>query len=196
MDRGAWWAIVHGLTKSWTQRSDLHLTFNISTWMSVWRLSQFSRVPHFATPWTVEKTGVNQCFALSRANTYSINSTHSLFLYIYTIKASNTSVLKFSQRAFFLVSKHFEIFAESETKLVIHSLRNIIDFPTLARLQTTISSASHIDHCNNSVIVPRFNQVSSPSTCPKITASYFFKIQILRSYFFTKNLSKLPTAFV
>ena len=24
MDRGAWWAIVHGVTKSWTQLSDFH----------------------------------------------------------------------------------------------------------------------------------------------------------------------------
>ena len=28
-DRGAWWATVHGVTKSWTQLSDL--TFNFST---------------------------------------------------------------------------------------------------------------------------------------------------------------------
>ena len=93
------------------------------------------------------------------------------------------------------MSKHFEIFAKSETKLVIHSLRNSIDFPTLARLQTTISSASHIDHCNSFVIVPHFNQGSSPSTHPQITASYFFKTQVLQSYFFSKNLSQLPTAF-
>ena len=24
MDRGAWWAAVHGVTKSWAQLSDLH----------------------------------------------------------------------------------------------------------------------------------------------------------------------------
>ena len=27
MDRGAWWAIVHGVAKSWTWLSDFHITF-------------------------------------------------------------------------------------------------------------------------------------------------------------------------
>ena len=27
MDRGAWWAAVHGVAKSWTQLSDFTLTF-------------------------------------------------------------------------------------------------------------------------------------------------------------------------
>ena len=26
MDRGVWWAAVHGIAKSWTQLSDLHVT--------------------------------------------------------------------------------------------------------------------------------------------------------------------------
>ena len=29
MDRGAWWATVHGVTKSWTQPSDFTFTFTI-----------------------------------------------------------------------------------------------------------------------------------------------------------------------
>ena len=28
MDGGAWWATVHGVTKSWTQLSDLTFTFH------------------------------------------------------------------------------------------------------------------------------------------------------------------------
>ena len=28
MDRGAWWATVHGVTKSWTQLSDFTFTFH------------------------------------------------------------------------------------------------------------------------------------------------------------------------
>ena len=28
MDRGAWWAIVHGVAKSWTRLSDFTLTFH------------------------------------------------------------------------------------------------------------------------------------------------------------------------
>ena len=27
VDRGAWWAAVHGVTKSWTQLSDFHFLF-------------------------------------------------------------------------------------------------------------------------------------------------------------------------
>ena len=29
MDRGAWWATVHGVTKSWKQLSDFHFTLSI-----------------------------------------------------------------------------------------------------------------------------------------------------------------------
>ena len=28
MDGGAWWAVVHGVTKSWTQLSDFTFTFH------------------------------------------------------------------------------------------------------------------------------------------------------------------------
>ena len=30
MDRGAWWAAVHGVAKSWTRLSDFILTFHFS----------------------------------------------------------------------------------------------------------------------------------------------------------------------
>ena len=30
MDRGAWWATVHGVTKSWTRLSDFHFHFSFS----------------------------------------------------------------------------------------------------------------------------------------------------------------------
>ena len=30
MDRGPWWAIVHGVTKSWTQLSDFTFTFTFT----------------------------------------------------------------------------------------------------------------------------------------------------------------------
>ena len=29
MDRGAWWAAVHGVSKSWTQLSDFTFTFQV-----------------------------------------------------------------------------------------------------------------------------------------------------------------------
>ena len=37
MDRGAWWAIVHGVTKSWTWLSDIHfhlISINICLYLS------------------------------------------------------------------------------------------------------------------------------------------------------------------
>ena len=32
MDGGAWWAVVHGVTKSWTQLSDFPFTFTFMPW--------------------------------------------------------------------------------------------------------------------------------------------------------------------
>ena len=39
MDRGAWWAIVHGITKSWTQLSDFHCDFKGAK--CLWEKSMF-----------------------------------------------------------------------------------------------------------------------------------------------------------
>ena len=33
MDRGAWWATVHGITKSQTRLSDFHFSFALETYM-------------------------------------------------------------------------------------------------------------------------------------------------------------------
>ena len=36
MDRGAWWATVHGVTKSWTRLSDFHsLTWCLGDWLGI-----------------------------------------------------------------------------------------------------------------------------------------------------------------
>ena len=35
MDRGAWWATVHGVAKSWTRLSDLTFTFHVLTHMNL-----------------------------------------------------------------------------------------------------------------------------------------------------------------
>ena len=39
MDRGVWWAIVHGLEKSWTQMSDLYFHFAFLAIISLNKLS-------------------------------------------------------------------------------------------------------------------------------------------------------------
>ena len=37
MDRGAWWAAVHGVTKSWTQLRDFTFTFHFYDWRRKWQ---------------------------------------------------------------------------------------------------------------------------------------------------------------
>ena len=37
MDRGAWWAAVHGVTKSWTRLSDFTLLFTFMHWRRRWQ---------------------------------------------------------------------------------------------------------------------------------------------------------------
>ena len=37
MDRGAWWAAVHGVAKSWTRLSDFTFTFNLKSEVFWWR---------------------------------------------------------------------------------------------------------------------------------------------------------------
>ena len=58
MDGGAWWATVHGVTKSQTQLSDFTFTDliwdNQSFKINELTVSSFSHVWLFATPWTAE----------------------------------------------------------------------------------------------------------------------------------------------
>ena len=37
MDGGAWWAAVHGITKSWTRMSDFTLLFTFMHWRRKWQ---------------------------------------------------------------------------------------------------------------------------------------------------------------
>ena len=37
MDGGAWWAAVHGVTKSWTRLSDFTLLFTFMHWRRKWQ---------------------------------------------------------------------------------------------------------------------------------------------------------------
>ena len=39
MDGGAWWATVHGVTKSWTRLSDFTLTFHFHALEKEWQLT-------------------------------------------------------------------------------------------------------------------------------------------------------------
>ena len=37
MDRGAWWAAVHGVVKSWTGLNDFKFTFTFMHWRRKWQ---------------------------------------------------------------------------------------------------------------------------------------------------------------
>ena len=56
MDRGAWWAAVHGVAKSWTQLSDLTFTFHLHA--SEKEMATHSSVLAWRTPGTVEPGGL------------------------------------------------------------------------------------------------------------------------------------------
>ena len=46
MDRGAWWATVHGVAKSQTRLSDLTFTFTFQQWPQGWKRSIFILMPN------------------------------------------------------------------------------------------------------------------------------------------------------
>ena len=56
MDRGAWWAAVHGVAKSWTQLSDFTFTFHFHTLEE--ETATHSRVLAWRIPGTEELGGL------------------------------------------------------------------------------------------------------------------------------------------
>ena len=56
MDRGAWWAAVHGVAKSWTQLSDFTFTFHFHTLEE--EMATHSRVLAWRIPGTEELGGL------------------------------------------------------------------------------------------------------------------------------------------
>ena len=56
MDRGAWWAAVHGVTRSWTQLSDFTLTFHFHALEE--EMATHSSVLAWRIPWTEEHGGL------------------------------------------------------------------------------------------------------------------------------------------
>ena len=76
MDRGAWWAIVHGVTKSRTQLSDFtHFPLSVQL---------FNCVRLFATPWTAARQA-----SLSITNSWSLLK----FMSIESVMPSNHLIL-------------------------------------------------------------------------------------------------------
>ena len=52
MDRGAWWATVHGVTKSWTRLSDLH--FPCVRWIPIMFIFLWPKVTPPLKYWTLD----------------------------------------------------------------------------------------------------------------------------------------------
>ena len=63
MDEGAWWAAVHGVTKSQTQLSDFTFTFHFHALVK--EVATYSSVLAWRIPWT-EKPGRLQSMGLHR----------------------------------------------------------------------------------------------------------------------------------
>ena len=71
MDRGAWWAIVHGVAKSWTRLSNL--TGMLETWVRSLgqedplegSMATYSSILAWRNPWT-EEPGRLQSMGLQR----------------------------------------------------------------------------------------------------------------------------------
>ena len=63
MDGEAWWAAVHGVTKSWTQLSDFTFTFHFHALEK--EMATHSSILVWKIPWT-EKPGRLQSMGLQR----------------------------------------------------------------------------------------------------------------------------------
>ena len=56
MDRGAWWAAVHGVAKSWTRLSNFPFTFHFHALEK--EMATHSSVLSWEIPWTEEPGGL------------------------------------------------------------------------------------------------------------------------------------------
>ena len=56
MDRGAWWAAVHGVAKSQAQLSDFTFTFHFHALEK--EMATHSSIPAWRIPWTEEHSGL------------------------------------------------------------------------------------------------------------------------------------------
>ena len=55
MDRGTWWAVVHGIAKSWTRLSDFT---SLHTYISEKAMATHSSILAWRSPWTVKPGGL------------------------------------------------------------------------------------------------------------------------------------------
>ena len=62
MDRGAWWAAVHWVAKSWTQLSDFTFTFHFHTLEKA--MATHSGVLAWKIPWAEEPGGLQSIGSL------------------------------------------------------------------------------------------------------------------------------------
>ena len=62
MDRGAWWAAVHGVAKSWTRLSDFTFTFHLHALEKA--MATHSSVLAWRIPWMEEPGGLQSMGSL------------------------------------------------------------------------------------------------------------------------------------
>ena len=77
MDRGAWWAAVHGVARSWTQLSDFTLTFHfhaLEKEMATHSSILAWRIPGTGRAWWAAVYGVTQ----SRVQLKRLSSSSSM----------------------------------------------------------------------------------------------------------------------
>ena len=111
MDRGAWWATVHGVAKSWTRLSDFTFTFMVSCghFSSKILLSAFPRFILLHTPLTFFG------FCLT---------------FVYNLSSSNSRFLPHGQQPHFFPLKHFllwQIPPFSKVRILLETLVLFLD---------------------------------------------------------------------
>ena len=79
MDRGAWWATVHGVAKSWTRLSDFTFIFTFMHWRRQWHPLQCSCLenPRDGGAWWAAVYGVTQ--SRTRLKRLSSSSSSNIF---------------------------------------------------------------------------------------------------------------------
>ena len=87
MDRGTWWAAVHGVAKSWTQLSDFPFTFHfhaLEKEMATRSSVLAWRIPGMGKPGGLPSMGVSQSRTrLKRLSSSSMNAYIYIDTYIY-----------------------------------------------------------------------------------------------------------------
>ena len=79
MDRGAWWAAVHGVAKSWTRLSGFTFTFHFPALEK--EMATHSSVLAWRIPWTEEPGGLPSMGSQSRTRLMRLSGSSSSYVH-------------------------------------------------------------------------------------------------------------------